>query len=828
MFEGHFGLRENPFVAAHQSRYIYPSPEHQEALAHLRYGIENREPFVLITGEVGTGKTTALFDALSEWEGRAVVGLITNSSLTRAELLEEIALRLGMTVPQNASKPLIMVALERHLLAIHQEGLRAILLLDEAQNLERELLEEIRLLSNLESGGEKLVQIFLVGQPELEGRLGRPELRQLRQRIAIHYRLRPLGAADAERYIHHRIAVAGGHALSIFPPNACAEVHRLTNGIPREMNHLCSQAMICAFVESAPAVTLEHVRAAAQELEFQSVLGKERRTRNIAPAIERRQGPTIPGAAPPPEREMRFGGPRSHPPSAMHAPPVALSHRTAAPPEVGTDPAPQGPPRWEPDELGGDAGDDDESFGEHRAPDLGDAERAEDAAPEPGVLEEAEAPESGPPRLEPQDIAPERAAPEPSQLEEAEAPESGPPRLGPQDVAPAFRETGTSSAQSTAGDARAEAAEAAPTGQPGLDVSGPQPPAPAASGDDWQSWFKSLAREAESAVEARPTTVPESSHDDAASLSPLASEPPFFEHPVAAQLPESPALSAPDDVAPPTAPIVEPAASTSAFAAALRRAQVAQAPPADTGAAHDAAVLADDTPPPAPVRRPRRLGEEDVAFETLAPRLREKMARHVDVPRESNPLLARIMIAAALLTLVIAGAFLVQRFLLRGAAPGPDVERAGAASPGSEGAGSAADAGGGAPAGTATSTPPANDPVAQPPARGTPEPASATAPTGSPTPAPEPAAPPAGAPTFSLGVGTYLNEARARAEQARLTENTPYPARVATVQDDGVAMYHVTMGSFTTRVAAERAASDLISRGLVDEARVLRVAPADR
>ena len=217
MFERQFGLRENPFAAGHQSRFVYPSREHQEALAHLRYGIENREPFVLITGEVGTGKTTALYDVLAEWHTRVVVALITNSALTRDELLEEICVRFGVTVPAGASKPQLLMCLERDLLAIRARGDRAILLLDEAQNLDRALLEEIRLLSNLEVQGEKLVQVFLVGQPELEELLSQPELRQLRQRVSVHYRLSPLSQEDTERYIHHRITVAGGHAITVFP-----------------------------------------------------------------------------------------------------------------------------------------------------------------------------------------------------------------------------------------------------------------------------------------------------------------------------------------------------------------------------------------------------------------------------------------------------------------------------------------------------------------------------------------------------------------------------------------------------------------------------------
>ncbi len=304
MFERHFGLRENPFVAGHQHRFVYPSPEHLEALAHLRYGIENREPFVLITGEVGTGKTTALYDALSEWESRVVVALITNSALTRAELLEEIALRFGVIVHPGSSKPQIMTALERHLLAVRAQQHRAILLLDEAQNLERELLEEIRLLSNLENAGDNLLQVVLVGQPELEEKLARPELRQLRQRITVHYRLSSLSPEDTERYIQHRVSVAGGHALSVFPTDSCRAIHRLTTGIPREINHLAAQAMLTAYVDDAPNVRVEHVEVAAREIQFKSVsrpgvAGEPPLPRSFAPPLAAEPWPVA--MAPPPQ-----------------------------------------------------------------------------------------------------------------------------------------------------------------------------------------------------------------------------------------------------------------------------------------------------------------------------------------------------------------------------------------------------------------------------------------------------------------------------------------------------------------------------------------------
>lgn len=337
MFERHFGLRENPFPAGHQLRFLYPSREHQEARAHLRYGIENREPFLLITGEVGTGKTTAIYDALAEWGSQVSVALITNSALTRQELLEEICLRFSLALPPGTSKPQALVQLERHLMGVRMRGEYAVLLLDEAQNLSTELLEEIRLLSNLEAQGEKLVQIFLVGQPELEIKLARPELRQLRQRITVHYRLNPLSPDETAGYIHHRISVAGGNAWVIFPPDACREVYRVTHGIPREINTVGSQALVAAFTENVSSVRPEHVAAVAVETEFRSVL---------PPQIGHRFEPA-PVAAPVPAPVAPPVAQPVAPPSAETvAPPVAQPVAPPTPPHVAPPPVAPTPVDW--------------------------------------------------------------------------------------------------------------------------------------------------------------------------------------------------------------------------------------------------------------------------------------------------------------------------------------------------------------------------------------------------------------------------------------------------------------------------------------------------
>ncbi len=328
MFEPHFGLRENPFSTGHDSRFVYPSPEHLEAVAHFRYGIQNREAFVCVTGEVGTGKTTAIYDLVSRLPQTTHVALINNSALTRLELLEEIARRFGVEPPSMPSKPALLAALE-HRLALHVgHGEPCILIVDEAQNLSHELLEEVRLLSNLEDRGGRLLHICLVGQPELEEKLARPELRQLRQRISVKYRLNPLSIEECTRYIHHRLRVAGGEPERIFPEDSCHAVHRLTNGIPREINIVASQAMVNAYVANTRPVRPEHVHAVSDDFSFKSVLG---------------------GAGPIPAPPPLHGFPTPPPPAAgalAGRPPVAPVPAAAPPPmpRPAAAPAPAPPP----------------------------------------------------------------------------------------------------------------------------------------------------------------------------------------------------------------------------------------------------------------------------------------------------------------------------------------------------------------------------------------------------------------------------------------------------------------------------------------------------
>jgi type II secretory pathway predicted ATPase ExeA len=322
MFEEFFHLRENPFALAPNPRFIFNSHEHGEALAHLRYWVENGEGFVLITGEVGTGKTTALFDLLAQLPTDYAIAFVSNSTLTIPELLEEICRRFGLEVPPAATKPALLGLLERFLLARVDRGLGSLLILDEAQNFESDALEEIRLLSNLERVDGKLIQIALVGQPELERKLARPELRQLRQRIGIRYRLGPLSEEETLCYLHHRVAVAGGDAAAVFSPDSAQAIHRLTHGIPREINIVASQALINAFVAGASRVLPEHVQAVVDEFAWSSIFGEE-----IPPPRVRLPRPPARGPAPPAVPPTPAAAPALRP---AETPPVAMGAQAGA------------------------------------------------------------------------------------------------------------------------------------------------------------------------------------------------------------------------------------------------------------------------------------------------------------------------------------------------------------------------------------------------------------------------------------------------------------------------------------------------------------------
>jgi len=267
MYTSFFGLIEKPFAITPDPRYLYLSERHAEALAHLLYGINEAGGFIQLTGEVGTGKTTIVRTLLSRIPQHADVAVILNPRVTATEFLLTICeeLGLGLDEADRTSAKEMVDALNRRLLAAHSEGRRVIVIVDEAQNLSPDVLEQVRLLTNLETATQKLLQIILIGQPELRELLDRTELRQLAQRITGRYHLSPLSRQETQEYVRHRLRVAGA-AGEIFTPAALSEVYRLSSGIPRVVNVCCDRALLGAYTLDMRKVTPALVRRAAGEV----------------------------------------------------------------------------------------------------------------------------------------------------------------------------------------------------------------------------------------------------------------------------------------------------------------------------------------------------------------------------------------------------------------------------------------------------------------------------------------------------------------------------------------------------------------------------------
>ena len=267
MYLSFFGLNEKPFAITPDPRYLYLSERHAEALAHLLYGINEAGGFVQLTGEVGTGKTTVIRSLLAQTPRNAEIALILNPRMTAPEFLLTICEELGIGVPDAATGSLkdLVDILSHYLLKAHSAGKRIVLVVDEAQNLAPDVLEQVRLLTNLETTTQKLLQIILIGQPELRELLARNELRQLAQRITGRYHLCPLSRQETAAYVRHRLRVAGATS-DIFTPHALLEVHRLSGGVPRVINVLCDRALLGAYTQDRHRVTASVVGRAAREV----------------------------------------------------------------------------------------------------------------------------------------------------------------------------------------------------------------------------------------------------------------------------------------------------------------------------------------------------------------------------------------------------------------------------------------------------------------------------------------------------------------------------------------------------------------------------------
>ncbi|MDH3693226.1 MAG: AAA family ATPase [Gammaproteobacteria bacterium] len=265
MYAAFFGLTEPPFSIAPDPRYLYLSDRHSEARAHLLYGLEHGSGFVQLTGEVGTGKTTLCRSVLLALPESIEVALILNPRINEYELLQTLCDELRVNYTPGLSPKQIVDRLNHHLLQIHAEGRRTVLIIDEAQNLSREVLEQIRLLTNLETNKEKLLQIILIGQPELVDLLARPDLRQLSQRVTARYHLAPLSRRETAGFVNHRLLVAGCERR-LFSDSAIRRVHRLSKGIPRVINLICDRALLGAYSQSKRKVSAGIMKKAAREV----------------------------------------------------------------------------------------------------------------------------------------------------------------------------------------------------------------------------------------------------------------------------------------------------------------------------------------------------------------------------------------------------------------------------------------------------------------------------------------------------------------------------------------------------------------------------------
>ncbi|MBV9888674.1 MAG: AAA family ATPase [Acidobacteria bacterium] len=271
MYKGFFGLKDNPFNVNPDPRFLFFTKEIEEAFSGLKYGVQNRKGFITLTGEVGTGKTT-LVNRLLDWlqEERVRTAFLFNSRMNSTQLFDFILAEFGIPC-ESRSKSQLLMKLNQFLLDRFRAGETTVLIVDEAQNLTYPVLEEIRLLTNLETSTEKLLQIILSGQPELEEKLKLPQLRQLRQRIMLRCKTSSLSKEQTHDYIIERLRIAGADGPPIFSPEAVAMVHKYSVGIPRVINLLCEHSLINAYVDQQRPISPKIVEEVAKEFEFDEV-----------------------------------------------------------------------------------------------------------------------------------------------------------------------------------------------------------------------------------------------------------------------------------------------------------------------------------------------------------------------------------------------------------------------------------------------------------------------------------------------------------------------------------------------------------------------------
>jgi general secretion pathway protein A len=262
----YYGLTEPPFDITPNPRFLFYSAKHREAYNHLLYGIRERKGFVQLTGEVGAGKTTLCRAMLEKLSQNYSTALILNPILNADEMMKAVAIEFGLDV-KGMDRLDTVASINNFLLWNVEQGKDTVLIIDEAQNLTEELLEQVRLLSNLETDNRKLLQIVLMGQPELRDRLNSPGLRQLRQRITVRYHLAPLNQSEINEYIQHRLQISGAKGIPHFTRPALWRIHHYTGGIPRLVNAVCDKALLAGFVNQRQELDYRVIGAAIRELE---------------------------------------------------------------------------------------------------------------------------------------------------------------------------------------------------------------------------------------------------------------------------------------------------------------------------------------------------------------------------------------------------------------------------------------------------------------------------------------------------------------------------------------------------------------------------------
>lgn len=266
MYLEFYGLNEKPFSVTADPNFLYLSRKHREAISHMQYGIEERKGFLEITGEIGTGKTTICKALLNTLDEHTKTAFLLNSNLSEIQLLQAIVEDFGIQL-KNKNKITMMNALNKFLLEQLKRNNNVVLIIDEAQNLKPSLLEQIRLLSNLETEKEKLLQIVLVGQPELKQKLASPELEQLRQRISIRYHILPLDKDEVQGYIHHRLNIAGANGRDFFSDAAIDEIFRFSRGIPRLINIICDKGLLAGYSIDKKSIDSDTIKRCSKEIE---------------------------------------------------------------------------------------------------------------------------------------------------------------------------------------------------------------------------------------------------------------------------------------------------------------------------------------------------------------------------------------------------------------------------------------------------------------------------------------------------------------------------------------------------------------------------------